>query len=140
MQSAILDTAAGITTMDISIFDAFPKAIISGVWQIGTCQHGTLIGNEFQKVADIDVIVDDANSSDINTTPESLDSDLLIYVCPEQLPTTSTNKLVSNYMLYDSEEDDYYMIVDAGVGKNQHTGKIEHIELALVQTEVANGE
>jgi hypothetical protein len=125
--------------MDISIFDAFPKAIISGIWQIGTCQHGTLIGNQFEKVADIDVIIDDGSSSDINTTPEALTSDLLVYVCPEQMPTTRTNVLVSDYMLYDSEEDNYYMIVDAGVGKNQHTGNIEHLELELVQTEVVDG-
>lgn len=135
----MLDTAADIITMDTSIFDAFPKAIISGVWQIGTCQHGTILGNQFEKAADIDVIIDDGSSSEINTTPEALTSDLLVYVCPEQLPTTRTNMLVSDYMLYDSEEDCYYMIVDAGVGKNQHTGKIEHIELELVQTEVVDG-
>lgn len=132
-------TAADITTMDISIFDAFPGAIISGVWQIGICQHGTILGNQFEKVADLDVIVDDGSSSDINTTPEALTSDLLVYVCPGQMPTTRTNTLVSDYMLYDSEEDKYYMIVDAGVGKNQHTGNIEHIELELVQTEVVDG-
>ena len=125
--------------MDISIFDAFPNAIISGVWQIGTFQHGTVVGNVFNKLADIDVIVDEGNSSSVNSTPESINSDLLVYVMPCEVTNVSTNKLVSNYMLYDSQDDYYYEIVDAGVGKNQHTGNVEHIELKLVQTEVVNG-
>lgn len=134
----MLGTAVDITTMDFSIFDAFPNAIISGVWQIGTCQHGTIVGNEFTKVADIDVIIDEGNNSDINATPESLTADLLVYVYPNQLPTVNTNALVSEYMLYDSQNDHYYAITDAGVGKNQHTGRIEHLELKLTQTEVVN--
>lgn len=125
--------------MDCSIFEAFPNAIISEVWQIGQCQHGTVVGNEFVKVNDLDVVVDEGNNANINTTPETLNSDLLIYALPCQMPTLSTNKLVSGYMLYNALEDDYYMIVDAGIGKNQHTGVVEHIELRVVQTELANG-
>ena len=126
--------------MDCSIFNAFPNAIITGIWQIGTCQHGTLIGNVFTKVADIDVVIDEGNNSSINTDIETLDSDMLVYCKPEQLPTIKTKQLVSGYMLYDSVEDDYYMIIDAGIGKNQHTGEIEHVELKVVQTEVTDGE
>lgn len=126
--------------MDFSIFNAFPKAIISGVWQIGTCQHGTLIGNVFEKTADIDVVIDEGNNSSVDTDIETIKSDILIYCRPEQMPTLNTNTLVSGYMLYDSSEDNYYMIIDAGVGKNQHTGVIEHIELKVVQTEVTDGE
>lgn len=126
--------------MDLSIFDAFPNAIISGVWQLGTCQHGTLVGNEFNFVANLNVVVDEGFSSSINNTPEALKSDLLIYAMPAQFPTWDANKLVSNYMLYNSCEDTYYTIVDVGLGKNQHTGRLEHIELKLVQTEIANGE
>lgn len=125
--------------MDSSIFNAFPNAIVSGVWSIGECQHGTLIGNQYTKINDIDVVIDEGASSGVNVTPETLASDLLIYAMPEQMPTLQTNKLVSAYMLYNSEEDSYYMIVDAGIGKNQHTGAIEHIELRVVQTEIANG-
>lgn len=124
--------------MDLSIFDVFPKAIITGVWQIGVCQHGTLIGNVFTKSADIDVIIDEGNNSTINTSIESLKSDMLIYCKPDQMPTLDTNSLVSGYMLYDS--DKYYAIIDAGIGKNQHTGNVEHIELKVVQTEVTDGE
>lgn len=134
-----MGTVVDTITMDTSIFNAFPNAIVSGVWSIGECQHGTLIGNQYTKVNDIDVVIDEGASSGVNVTPETLASDLLVYAMPEQMPTLRTNKLVSAYMLYNSEEDSYYMIVDAGIGKNQHTGAIEHIELRVVQTEIANG-
>lgn len=126
--------------MDLSVFNAFQNAIIYNEWQIGVCQHGTIVGNTFVKKADLDVILDEGSSSSINTDIEALKSDLLVYVKPEQLPTTRTNKLVSSYMLYDSANDDYYQIIDAGVGKNQHTGEIEHLELRVVQTEVTDVE
>lgn len=124
--------------MDISIFDAFPNAIISGVWSIGTCQHGTLIGNQYTPLNNIDVVIDEGYNSSISSTPENLISDMLIYVRPCQMPTLHTNQLVSGYMLYNSNEDTYFEIVDAGIGKNQHTGAIEHLELKVVQTEVVN--
>ena len=124
--------------MDISIFDAFSNAIISGVWQLGTCQEGTIVGREFTKVRDLDVVIDEGDNSDIDTTPQELRADLLIYVRPEQLPTVRANKLVSGYMLYDSEEGDYYKIIDAGIGKNQHQGIIEHVELKVVQVEAVD--
>lgn len=126
--------------MDLSIFDAFPKAIIRDIWQIGTCQHGTLIGNVFTKVNDIDVVIDEGNNSSVNTNIETLKSDMLIYCKPDQLPTLDTNVLVSTYMLYNSDTSSYYMIIDAGIGKNQHTGNIEHVELKVTMTEVTDGE
>lgn len=133
--------------MDISIFDAFPNAIISGIWQIGTCKHGTVVGNQFNSLNDVDVIIDEGYNSNINTTPETIGSDMLIYVKPCQMPKEvnelmMTNQvivaLVTNYMMYNSANDTYYMIVDAGVGKNQHTGNIEHLELKLKETEIAD--
>lgn len=124
--------------MDFSIFDAFPNAIISGVWEIGTCQHGTLVGNQYTKINDIDVVVDEGYISNVNVTPESITSDLLIYAYPSQLPVNSAPELVANYMLYNSQDNAYYEIVDAGVGKNQHTGKLEHIELKVIRTDVVN--
>lgn len=124
--------------MDFTIFDAFPNGIISGVWEIGTCQHGSVVGNTYTKLNEIDVVVDEGFNSSINSTPEALHSDMLIYAMPCQMPTLSANELVSNYMLYNNYENAYYEIVDAGLGKNQHTGKLEHIELKVVQTEVVN--
>lgn len=125
--------------MDTSIFDAFPNAIISGVWEIGTCQHGTLVGNTYNKLADLNVIVDEGSSSSINTTPETLASDYLIYAMPCQVLNIHTDELVSNYMLHNNQTGAYYEIVDAGIGKNQHTGDIEHLELRVVRTEITNG-
>lgn len=121
--------------MDLSIFRAFPNAIITGVWSIGQFQHGSIVGNVYTKVADLDVIVDEGSSSKIDKSPEELKSDLLIYVKPAQLPTLATNKLVSAYMLYNSDEDAYYEIIDAGIGKNQQTNTIEHVELKVVQVD-----
>jgi len=133
--------------MDISIFDAFPNAIISGIWQIGTCKHGTVVGNQFTSLSNIDVIIDEGYNSNINVTPETIASDMLIYVKPCQMPKEINQlfmtsqvviALVANYMLYNSANDSYYMIVDAGVGKNQHTGKIEHLELKVKEVEIAD--
>lgn len=125
--------------MDLSIFEAFPNAIISGVWEIGFSQHGTVVGNQFTKINDLNVVVDEGSSSSISSTPEILRSDLLVYAIPCQLPTLHTNELVSAYMLHNKIEDSYYEIIDAGIGKNQHTGEIEHVELKLAQTEVIDG-
>lgn len=127
--------AVDYMTMDLSIFEAFSFAIISGVWQIGTYTRGGVVGNVFTKTNDLDVIIDEENASTITTNPENLTNGMLIYAKPEQMPTLNTNELVSDYMLYDSENDDYYAITFAGVGKNQHKSIIEHIELTVVQTE-----
>lgn len=127
--------AVDYTIMDLSIFEAFSFAIISGVWQIGTYTRGGVVGNVFTKTNDLDVIIDEENASTITSNPENLTTGMLIYVKPEQMPTLNTNELVSDYMLYDSENDDYYAITFASVGKNQHKGTIEHIELTVVQTE-----
>ena len=125
--------------MDTTIFDAFPQAIITGTWELGTCQHGSVIGNVFQKIGDLDVVIDEGFNSNVNTTPETLASDMLIYAKPCQFPTLNMNALVSGYMLHNTYEDTYYEIVDAAIGKNQETGLAEHLELKVVQTEVVNG-
>ena len=136
-----------ITTMGISIFNAFPKAIIHGVWEIGTCKHGTVIGNEFTSLNTIDVIIDEDYTSNINSTPEDINSGMLIYAKPCQMPkeinelmmtSQVVNALVANYMLYNSATGTYYMITNVGVGKNQHTGEIEHLELQITPTELAD--
>lgn len=132
--------AVARVTMDLSIFDAFANAIIYGVWQIGTSKRGTVVGSQFTKLADLDVVLDEGASAELTTNPEELTSDLLVYVKQEQMPTIRANQLVSGYMLYDSENDDYYEIINVGIGKNQHTGVIEHLELRVVQSEVTNEE
>lgn len=119
--------------MDTSIFKAFPRAIISGKWELGEIKHGTVVGDEFKKIADVDVIVDEGANSDNDQTPELITSDLLVYARPEQLPTLNVNKLIASYGLRDKETGTTYLIDDAGIGKNQETGAIEHVELKGVE-------
>ena len=125
--------------LGVSVFDAFPSGVISGVYQIGKCQRGTLEGNRFAKVADLDVIVDEGDYTDINNAPNAAElmADMLMYVKPDQLPTLNTRMLCSDYMIYDSELDDYFAIIRASKGRNQEVGELEHIELELRQTELA---
>lgn len=126
-------------TMDV--FKAFPSAVVSGRFAIGSYQRGTVEGNQFVRTAGLDVIIDEADSSDIGSAPnaEVLTADLLLYVKPEQLPTTNPRALASGYLIYDAEYDDYFAIISAGIGKNQEVGAFEHIELLLRQTDVVNG-
>lgn len=125
----------------MDVFEAFPNAVISGVYQIGSYQRGGVLGAvwDAENAVNLDVIVDEGDGSSINAAPnaEPLDTDLLIYAKPSQLPTTNPRALAAGYLVYDSEADDYFAIVDAGLGKNQETGQLEHVELLLRQTEVA---
>lgn len=120
------------------VFNAFPGAVVSGVYSIGEYQRGTVEGTIFTDYGSLDVIIDESDSSDIGSAPnaEVLTADLLLYVKPEQLPTTNPRALTAGYLIHDAENDDYFAIISAGIGKNQQTGKLEHIELLLRQTEV----
>lgn len=137
----LIGTAVDVTATTMDVFKAFPSAVVSGVYSIGEYQRGTVEGNQYIKTADLDVIIDEGDAGDIGMAPnaETLDADLLLYVKPEQLPTTNPRALAAGFMIYDSENDDYFAVVNAGIGKNQQTGKLEHIELLLRQTEVING-
>lgn len=121
----------------MDVFSTLPGAVVSGKYSIGTCQRGSLVGSVFAKESDLDVIVDEGDLTDISLAPNAapLNADLLMYCKPEQLPTMNPRQLVASYMIYDSEAGDYFAIVNAGIGKNQETGVIEHIELMLQQTE-----
>lgn len=125
----------------MDVFNAFPSAVVSGQYFIGRFQRGSVEGNKFTNEGELDVIIDEGDSSDIGKAPnaESLLADLLLYVRPSQLPTLNPRALTTSYMIYDSENDDYFAIISAGIGKNQHEGNLEHVELLLRQTEVVNG-
>lgn len=128
----------------VDVFSAFPRAVQSGVWQIAPYQRGTLVGAEFDatKAIKLDVIVDEADDTNIDngSNAEPLIADLLLYVRPEQLPTLNPRALVAGYLLYDSVNADFFAIVNAGLGRNQETGEIEHVELLVRQTDIAGGE
>lgn len=125
----------------MDVFNAFPNAIVSGVWQIGTLEHDTDVGTNFAKLNDLDVIVDEIAIAEreMSPNPDELVSDTLLYAQPSQLPTLNASALVAGVMLYNSEQDLYYTIENVGIGKNQETREIEHVELLIKPTEVADG-
>lgn len=127
----------------MDVFSAFPGAVVSGRYFIAVCQMGTLEGNKISLVSGLNVIVDEGDAGDIGSAPnaEALIADLLMYVKPGELPTLNLRELIAGYLVYDDLYKDYFRIIDAGIGKNQETGAIEHVELRLRQTDaLENGE
>lgn len=120
--------------LNTTVFDAFPNAIERD-WQISKMAYSTITGNELDadSLRNIDVIIDEGSSSEPNASPSyaNLYSDMLIYVRPDQMPTMNTAALVGDYVVKNTTTNTTYAIIDAGIGKNQETGKIEHIELKL---------
>lgn len=129
----------GAATMDV--FEAFPSAIISEVWEIGTVLRGTESGTKFSSLGFVDVIVDEQVDGALDTSPsaEGVSTDTLLYALPENLPKVTTAAFVGGYYWHDTETDTYYEIVEVGVGKNQESGKVEHMEFKLKPTGVNHG-
>lgn len=123
----------------MTVFDAFPNAIEHG-WQIAQVTYSSITGNTVTNGTDIDVIIDEGSSSDANQAPNAagLFADTLVYTKPNQMPTTDTSALVAGYVLIDPNERTWE-IIDAGQGKNQENGQIEHIELKIRQIGADNG-
>ena len=124
--------------LSMTVFQAFPNALEK--WEIGKVKYSTITGNQpvLGAVQDINVIVDrgDATSPNPGNTAQGTDSDTLIYCQPSEMPTTDTSELVARYMVNDGKNT--YAIIDAGLGKNQENGVIEHIELRLRQNGLAD--
>lgn len=123
----------------MTVFDAFPNAIEQG-WQIAQVTYSSITGNTVTNGTAIDVIIDEGSSSDANQAPNAagLFADTLVYTKPDQMPTTDTSALVAGYVLIDPNERTWE-IIDAGQGKNQENGQIEHIELKIRQIGANNG-
>lgn len=123
----------------MTVFDAFPNAIEQG-WQIAQVTYSSITGNTVTNGTAIDVIIDEGSSSDANQAPNAagLYADTLVYTKPDQMPTTDTSALVAGYVLIDPNERTWE-IIDAGQGKNQENGQIEHIELKIRQIGANNG-
>lgn len=121
----------------LTVFQAFPNGIEHEIWQIGQMAYSTITGNALDSttLTFIDAIVDEANDSEPNASPNSTVtySDTLLYVRPEQMPTIDTAELIASYAVKNTQTDKLYAIIDAGIGKNQDNGVIEHIELRLRQ-------
>lgn len=125
----------------MDVFSAFPNAVVSGAWQLGKLERSTETGISFNSLGAKDVVIDEISQGSAENSPRaaSLDSELLIYAKPGQVPTVNTAALVADYLWYDSTNKQYYTIVEATVGKNQETGRIEHLEFRVRQTEVIDG-
>lgn len=125
----------------LTVFEAFPNAIEREIWQIGSMAYSTITGNDLnaESLAYIDAIVDEGNSSEPNASPNAANtySDMLLYIRPEQSPTLDTAELIASYVVKNTTTGKLYAIIDAGIGKNQDSGVIEHIELKLRQTGAA---
>lgn len=121
----------------LTVFQAFPNGIEHEIWQIGQMTYSTITGNALDddSLTFIDAIVDEANDSEPNASPNAAVTytDTLLYVKPDQMPTIDTAELIASYAVKNTQTDKLYAIIDAGIGKNQDNGVIEHIELRLRQ-------
>lgn len=126
----------------MTVFDVFPNAIISNVWELGELRRATEVGDRFEPLRFVDVILDDVVSGDLDQSPnaDGLNISTMIYAKPEQLPSLDTARYISSYCFHNTESDCYYEIRQVGVGKNQQTGRIEHFEFQLVEKEVLRDE
>lgn len=114
----------------MTVFEAFPNAIETG-WKLALIKK-TVEGTKFIEVAEFSPIVDDGSTASKNTSPEAegLGSDRLLYVEPSELPTVDSNTLCANYGVI-APDGDAFEIAEVGVGKNQETGKVEHVEIHI---------
>lgn len=123
----------------MDVFEAFPNAIITAY--IAPISYGTIEGNKLGEKGEIHVIIDEGSSANQNASPSNSDlySDTLLYCKPYEMPTLDASTLVGDYAIIDTKER-IYAIEDAGIGRNQHTGRIEHVELRIRPTGGLNGE
>lgn len=124
----------------MDVFSAFPNAIVSGRFELGTLTSGGIHGKEFSNPIACDVIIDEGAYATPDRSPEVeyQESETLIYAKPEQMPTLYTAQLTNGYLWHDKETDIYYEIRQASLGKNQETGEVEHVEFLIRPTLVAS--
>lgn len=123
----------------MDVFEAFPNAIVSGRWELGQLNSGTIRGKEFSSPIACDVIVDEGAYATPDRSPEIeyQESETLIYAKADQMPTLYTAQLANGYLWHDKETNIYYEIRQAALGKNQETGVVEHVEFLIRPTMVA---
>lgn len=123
----------------MTVFEAFPNAIVE--WFIGKAKFSTITGNTFNvsSATSLGVIVDAGESTEPNQSPnaQAINSDTLLYCKPSELPTLDVAELCASYIVGPADSSRAYAIIDAAIAKNQETGIIEHVELKVRQTGVA---
>lgn len=124
----------------MDVFEAFPNAIISGVWELGEVQRATEVGNVFESYALCDVIIEEGTYDRSGQSPNAdyQDSNILLYARPGDMPTLNSAALAASYYWHNTETDQYYAITECSMGTNQELGIVEHLEFLLKPTEVAN--
>lgn len=125
----------------MDVFSVFPNAVVSNVWEIGEMTRDTEIGKVFTTDPTMcDVIIDEEEQAFLDTSPEAeyRESNTLLYAKPDQLPTLEVGTLQGSYVWHNAKTDAFYEIRRCGIGKNQETGTIEHVEFELHQTELDN--
>lgn len=122
-----------------TVFEAFPKAIISDDWELGEIVENTEVGKIFSSKGLKQVIVDEADYGNLNASPsaDTLTSDTLIYAMPSEMPGLNIARYISSYYWHQKSSDQYFEIVEVGVGKNQSRGIVEHIEFRVRPTDIA---
>ena len=122
----------------MDVFSAFPKAIITDDWSLGKITISTDVGKIYKDLGYMSVIVDEGAEGNENTpNADSLYTDTLIYAKPSELPTMNMAELVASYFWYQHSAKQYYRIIEAGVGKNQDEGAVEHIEFRVRPSDIA---
>lgn len=127
----------------MNVFDAFPNAVDATTWELGKVIRSTVTGETLVAGQAITVIADVAETavrSSSGTTPDTLTPDILLYVKPEDCPTLDTSALTNEYALHNTATGKDYNITSVGLGKNQETGELEHVELTLELTEFLDGQ
>lgn len=122
-----------------TVFEAFPKSIISDDWELGEVKNNTEVGKIFTSYGLKHVIIDEAALGSLNDSPsaENISSDTLIYAMPSEMPGLNIARYIASFYWHRISDGQYYEIIEVGVGKNQSRGVIEHIEFRLRPTEVA---
>lgn len=122
-----------------SVFKAFPKAIVSDDWELGEIVENTEVGKIFVSKGMKSVIVDEADYGSLDNAPsaDGVTSDTLIYAMPSEMPGLNIARYIARYYWHQKSSDQYYEITEVGVGKNQSSGVIEHIEFRVKPTEIA---
>lgn len=123
----------------MDVFKAFPAAIISDDWKLGQLVENTEVGKLWKDLGFKSVIVDEVADGELNRSPsaEGIASDTLIYAKPEEMPISNVAEFIASYYWYQESADQYYRIIEVGVGKNQDAGVVEHIEFRVRPTELA---
>lgn len=123
----------------MDVFKAFPAAIISDDWKLGQLIENTEVGKLWKDLGFKSVIVDEVADGELDRSPsaEGITSATLIYAKPEEMPTSNVAEFIASYYWYQVSADQYYRIIEVGVGKNQDAGVVEHIEFRVRPTELA---